>query len=50
MRGQTSQQMSFGDGFIDSSLFELNDELKRVDALLSHREFLTPFGNVKSFV
>jgi len=48
MRGQTSQQMSFGDGFIDSSLFELNDELKRVDALLSQREFLTPFEDVFS--
>ncbi len=48
MRGQTSQQMSFGDGFIDSSLFELDDELKRVDALLSQREFLTPFEEVFS--
>jgi IS5 family transposase len=48
MRGQTSQQMSFGDGFIDSSLLELDDELKRVDALLSQREFLTPFEEVFS--
>jgi IS5 family transposase len=46
MRGQTSQQMSFGDGFIDSSLFELDDELKRVDALLSQKEFLAPFEDV----
>ncbi len=36
MRGETSQQLSLGDGFIDSSLYELDDELKRVDALLSH--------------
>jgi len=48
MRGQTSQQMSFGDGFIDSSLFELDNELKRVDALLSQKEFLTPFEDVFS--
>jgi IS5 family transposase len=40
--------MSFGDGFIDSSLFELDDELKRVDALLSQKEFLTPFEEVFS--
>jgi IS5 family transposase len=46
MRGQTSQQMSFGDGFIDPSLFELDNELKRVDALLSQKEFLTPFEEV----
>jgi transposase, IS5 family len=48
MRGQTSQQMSFGDGFIDSSLFELDNELKRVDALLSQKEFLAPFEDVFS--
>jgi IS5 family transposase len=48
MRGQTSQQMSFGDGFIDSSLFELDEELKRVDALLSQKEFLTPLEDVFS--
>jgi IS5 family transposase len=48
MRGQTTQQMSFGDGFIDSSLFELDDELKRVDSLLSQREFLAPFEEVFS--
>jgi IS5 family transposase len=48
MQGQTSQQMSFGDGFIDTSLFELDNELKRVDALLSKKEFLTPFEDVFS--
>jgi IS5 family transposase len=40
--------MSFGDGFIDSSLFELDEELKRVDSLLSQREFLAPFEEVFS--
>jgi IS5 family transposase len=48
MRGQTSQQMSFGDGFIDSSLFKLDDELKRIDTLLSQKEFLEPFEEVFS--
>ena len=48
MRGQSSQQISFGDGFIDSSLYELDDELKRVDALLSQKEFLAPFEEVFS--
>jgi IS5 family transposase len=48
MRGQTSQQMSFGDGFIDSSLYELDDELKQVDSLLSQKEFLAPFEEVFS--
>ena len=35
MRRPISQQMSFGDGFIDASLYELDDELKQVDELLS---------------
>jgi len=48
MRGETSQQLSFGDGFIDSSLYELDDELKQVDALLSEEEFLAPFEEVFS--
>lgn len=48
MRGQSSQQISFGDGFIDSSLYKLDDELKRVDALLSQKEFLAPFEEVFS--
>jgi IS5 family transposase len=48
MRGQTSKQISFGDGFIDPSLFELDEELKRVDALLSQKELLTPFEDVFS--
>jgi IS5 family transposase len=49
MRGQTRhQQLSFGEGFIDSSLYELDDELKRVDALLSQKELLEPFEEVFS--
>ena len=48
MRGQLSQQLSFGDGFLDPSLYELNDELKRVDALLSQKEFLAPFEDIFS--
>ena len=48
MRGESSKQMSFGDGFIDSSLYELDDELKRVDAMLSKKEFLAPFEDVFS--
>jgi len=43
MRGQTTQQLSFGDGFIDPSLFELNEELQQVDKLLSEKSFLKPF-------
>ncbi len=39
MRTKTTQQLSFGDGFIDPSLYELDDELKRVDALLSQKNF-----------
>jgi IS5 family transposase len=46
MRGQSNQQLSFGEGFIDPQLFELDDELKRVDELLSEREFLKPFEAV----
>ena len=48
MRTKTSQQLSFGDGFIDPSLYELDDELKQVDALLSQKEFLIPFDDVFS--
>lgn len=42
MRGRSTPQMSFGDGFIDPSLYELNKELKAVDALLSDRTLLKP--------
>lgn len=48
MRARTTQQLSFGDGFIDPSLYELDEELKRVDQLLSQKEFIEPFGDVFS--
>lgn len=43
MRGQSTQQLSFGDGFIAPELFELNEELQQVDTLLSESSFLEPF-------
>jgi transposase, IS5 family len=43
MRKQTSQQLTFAEGFIDPSLYELTDELKKVDELLQDRSFLKPF-------
>jgi len=43
MRRPISQQMSFGDGFIDASLYELDEELKQVDELLSDPQLLKPF-------
>jgi transposase, IS5 family len=43
MHRPISQQMSFGDGFIDASLYELDDELKQVDDLLSNTQLLKPF-------
>lgn len=46
MRRAISQQMSFGDGFIDASLYELDDELKQVDELLSDPQLLKPFEAV----
>jgi len=46
MRGQTSQQLSFGDGFIDRSLYELDEELTKADELLSKPELLKPFEEV----
>lgn len=35
--------MSFGDGFIDASLYQLDEELTKVDALLSDAHLLKPF-------
>ena len=35
--------MSFGDGFIDASLYELDEELKQVDELLSDPQLVNPF-------
>jgi hypothetical protein len=46
MRRAISQQMSFGDGFIDASLYELDDELKQVDELLADPQLLKPFEAV----
>jgi IS5 family transposase len=43
MRKAISQQLSFGDGFIDPSLYRLDQELKKVDELLSHGQLLKPF-------
>lgn len=48
MRSTISQQLSFGDGFIDPSLYELDEELKRVDQLLSQKEFIKPFEDLFS--
>ena len=46
MRRAISQQMSFGDGFIDPSLYQLDEELKKVDELLSQGQLLKPFEEV----
>src|SRR4029450_3964827 len=46
MRRPISQQMSFGDGFIDSSLYELDEELRKVDELLCNPQLLVPFEEV----
>ena len=43
MRKAISQQLSFGDGFIDPSLYRLDEELKKVDELLSQGPLLKPF-------
>jgi IS5 family transposase len=43
MRKTISQQMSFGDGFIEPSLYQLDEELKKVDELLSQGQLLKPF-------
>ena len=46
MRRPISQQMSFGDGFVDASLYELDEELKTVDELLSNTQLVQPFEQV----
>jgi transposase, IS5 family len=38
--------MSFGDGFIDRSLYELDEELKKVDELLWSPALVKPFEEV----
>ena len=48
MRHRSTQQLSFGDGFIDPSLFALNDELKEVDKLMSDASLLQPFEAIFS--
>jgi len=46
MRGYSTQQLSFGDGFIDPSVFELGEELTKVDKLLSNHLLLKPFEDL----
>ena len=46
MLRRSTRQLSFGDGFLDPSLYELNDELKTVDALLSDGTLLKPLESV----
>jgi IS5 family transposase len=46
MRKTICQQMSFGDGFVDSSLYELDEELKKADELLSNVQLLKPFEEI----
>lgn len=43
MRRTITQQMSFGDGFIDASLYELDEELSKIDELLCNSALLKPF-------
>ena len=43
MRRPILQQMSFGDSFIDPWLYELDEELTKVDELLSNAQLLKPF-------
>ena len=43
MRGQLSHQLSSGDGFIDSSLYVLEEELQRVNEFLSNPNLFMPF-------
>ena len=46
MRTPIAQRFSFGNGFIDPSLYELDEELKKVDQLLSQAILLKPFEEV----
>ncbi len=46
MRTPIAQQFGFGDGFIDPSLYELDEELRKVDELLSQSKLLKPFEEV----
>src|SRR3990170_2203834 len=46
MRTPIAQQFSFGDSFIDPSLYELDEELRKVDKLLSQTNLLKSFEEV----
>ena len=46
MRTPIAQQFSFGDGFIDPCLYELDEELRKVDELLCQSKLLKPFEEV----
>jgi IS5 family transposase len=46
MRSQFSHQLSFGDGFIDPALYKLDEELTKIDELLSDPELVRPFEEV----
>lgn len=46
MKGQISEQISFGEGFIAPKLFELDEELTKVDALLGESSLVKPFEEV----
>ena len=46
MRTPIAQQFGFGAGFIDPSLYELDEELRNVDELLSQSKLLKPFEEV----
>ena len=43
MRSQSDLQLSLGDSIIDPQIFELNEELRKIDQLLENRELLRPF-------
>lgn len=43
MRGYSTEQLSFGEGFLDPSLLELDEELSKIDSLLKNDEMLRPF-------
>jgi IS5 family transposase len=45
-RQKEHQQLSFGDGLIDPSLYQLDEELTEVDRLLSTEELIKPFEAV----
>src|SRR3972149_10907641 len=46
MRTPMAQQCGFGDSFISPPLYELDEELRKVDKLLSQTNLLKPFEEV----